>query len=58
MYAKATDFQVALKVKELENKSPFSKNFPSLLLGGWDSLETLHDVSSWVKLGATFSSSS
>lgn len=30
---KPQDFQVALKVKELENKYPFSMNFPSLLLG-------------------------
>lgn len=61
MYDKATDFQVALKAKELENKYPFSKDFPSLLLGrpeGGTSLEILHDVSSLVKLGATFSSSS
>lgn len=30
---KPQDFQVALKVKGLENKYPFLMDFPSLLLG-------------------------
>lgn len=55
MYDKATDFQVVLKAKELENKYPFSKDFPSLLLGRLEGGTQFGNPASRVFSGETWS---